>query len=177
MKPPRFGTWTSRLARKSNGKSLGPANRRGTARFADAENPADAMEDEPGEFTPVSLSSACLGPAPEPKIAIIGPRDYGLPEGESRAQSASQRSRRQEFQRQLPALLDYDPLRPFSLSDCCRGKAIRYGEYTGTILALLDDPYTPMIKVAFPEHPNLVMREVLLAVGKRQVRKDLVAAV
>jgi hypothetical protein len=60
-----------------------------------------------------------------------------------------------------------DPLRPFSLSVCSPGKAIRYGQYVRTVLGLIDDPYNPMIKVAFPEHEHPAMREVLLVVDKK----------
>jgi hypothetical protein len=63
--------------------------------------------------------------------------------------------------------LVYDPLRPFSLSVCSPGKAVRYGQYVGTVLGLIDDPYIPRIKVAFPEHEEPAMREVLLVVDKK----------
>jgi len=64
--------------------------------------------------------------------------------------------------------LVYDPLRPFSLSVCSPGIAIRYGHYVRMVLGLIDDPYNPRIKVAFPEHEHPAMREVLLVVGKKK---------
>jgi hypothetical protein len=45
---------------------------------------------------------------------------------------------------------------------------IRYGQYVGTVLGLIDDPYNPKIKVAFPEHEYPEMREVLLLVDKKK---------
>jgi hypothetical protein len=66
-----------------------------------------------------------------------------------------------------PAHLVYDPQRPFSLSVCAPGSAITYGQHVGTILRLIDDPYSPKIKVAFPDHEHPAMREVLLVVDKK----------
>ena len=43
-----------------------------------------------------------------------------------------------------------------------------YGQYVGTVLGLIDDPYNPKIKVAFPEHEHPAMREVSLIVDKKK---------
>jgi hypothetical protein len=70
-------------------------------------------------------------------------------------------------QRQTARLV-YDPGMPFSISVCSPGRAILYDRYVGTILGLLDDPYAPKIRVAFPDHEEPAMREVLLVVDRRK---------
>ena len=45
---------------------------------------------------------------------------------------------------------------------------IQYGQHQGQILKVMDDPFSPRIKVNFPAHELPVMREVLLAVGRRR---------
>jgi hypothetical protein len=173
VKSERLGALARHPVSKPNGKSFGSAGRNGTARFAQARDATDTPALGPSAAAPVVPSRVGSGPAPAPKIAIITAKDYGLPEVEDRAQTASQRPQRLNSHRPPPPLLVYDPLSPISVSDCSRGKAIRYGEYVGTILDLMDDPYNPVIKVAFPEHPDAVMREVLLAVAKRKIPKTL----
>jgi len=109
-----------------------------------------------------------LPPAPEPKIGIIKPEHYGLSGLTGPARPGNQRPEIPTNGKMPPGYLLYDPLRPFSLSVCSPGKTIRYGQHTGTILKILDDPYTPTIKVAFPDHEHPAMREVLLVVDKRK---------
>jgi hypothetical protein len=87
---------------------------------------------------------------------------------ESQPQTVSQQPQRSEQAHERSPCLVYDPLKPFSLSACSPGIAIRYGQYVGTVLGLIDDPYSPRIKVAFPEHEHPAMREVLLAVDKKK---------
>jgi hypothetical protein len=166
----RLGALARHPFSKPNGKCHGVAGGKETVRIGNAGDGADPPAPGHAAAEPVVPVRLELRPAPAPKIAIITAKDYGLSEAESRAQPASQRPQRFNAHRQPPPLLVYDPLNPISLSDCARGKTISYGEYVGTILGLIDDPYNPMIKVAFPEHPDAVMREVLLAVAKRKVQ-------
>ena len=66
--------------------------------------------------------------------------------------------------------LDYIPDQPFSIAACSLGKVIHYGPYNGTIVKLIDDPFTPKIQVNFPEHPHPAMREVQLIVARRKIK-------
>jgi hypothetical protein len=136
-------------------------------RFAEAKGTTDAQGLGPVERTPIAQSNCVFPPAPKAKIQVISPTDYGFPEVETQPQPVSQRAQRSEDAHNKPPCLVYDPLRPFSLSVCSPGKLIRYGQYVGTVLGLIDDPYTPRIKVAFPEHEHPAMREVLLVVDKK----------
>jgi hypothetical protein len=167
MKPPRFGTRAKFPARKNKAKALAPAEMKEEARFSEAKRAIDTLGLGPVERTPFAHGNFALPPAPKPKIEIIGPKAYGLPEVESRPQTVSQQPQRSEDAHKKAPCLVYDPLRPFSLSVCSPGKAVRYGEYVGTVLGLIDDPYNPRIKVAFPEHEEPTMREVLLVVDKK----------
>ena len=126
------------------------------------------MQVRPVERTPIAQGNFVFPPAPKPTIAIISPKDYGLPEVESQPQPVTQRPQRSKDAHKKPPCLVYDPLKPFSLSVCSRGKAIIYGQYVGTVLGLIDDPYNPKIKVSFPEHDYPEMREVLLIVDKKK---------
>jgi hypothetical protein len=136
--------------------------------FSGAEGASDTLGLGPVEGTPLLHGDSGPTPVPEPKIRIIRPKYYGLPEVTSQPQTVSQRPQRSEHaHNELPCLV-YDPLRPFSLSVCSPGIAIRYGQYVGTVLGLIDDPYIPRIKVAFPEHEHPAMREVLLVVDKKK---------
>ncbi len=166
LKAPRFGARAEVPARKNNAKALNPAEMNQEARSSDKKAIA-IPERGPVERTPFAHGKAALPPAPEPKIEIIGPKHYGFPEGENRPQTVSRPPQRSEHAHKVPPCLVYDPLRPFSLSVCSPGKAVRYGEYVGTVLGLIDDPYIPRIKVAFPEHEEPAMREVLLVVDKK----------
>jgi hypothetical protein len=168
LKPPRFGTWAKLPARKNKAKALAAAEMREETRFSGADGASNTLGLGAVEGTPFAHGDFDLSSAPEPKIEIISPEDYGLPELESEPQAVSQRPQRSEDARKKPSCLVYDPLRPFSLSVCSPGIAIRYGQYVGTVLGLIDDPYTPRIKVAFPEHEHPAMREVFLVVDKKK---------
>jgi hypothetical protein len=167
-KPPRCGTWTKLPARKNQAKALAPGEMKEEARLSEAKGATDKPGLGSVERTALAHGSFVLSPAPKPKIEIISAKDYGLPEVESQPQAVSQRTHRSENAHKEPAFLVYDPLRPFSLSVCSPGKAIRYGQYVGTVLGLMDDPYNPRIKVAFPEHEHPAMREVWLVVDKKK---------
>jgi hypothetical protein len=167
LKPPRFGTRAEFPPRKNNAKPLAPADTKEEPRSSEAKRAIDTAGLGPVERSPSAHGSFALPPAPEPKIEIIGPKSYGLPEIEGQPQTVSRQPKRSEDAYKKAPCLVYDPLRPFSLSVCSRGKAIRYGQYVGTVLGLIDDPYSPRIKVAFPEHEEPAMREVLLAVDKK----------
>ena len=166
-KLPQSETWTKLSARNIKAKAFAPAEAKEAARFSGAKGATDKPRLGPVEKTPLARGHFVLPPAPNPRIAIIGPKDYGLPEVESQPQTASQRLQRSEDAQHKPPCLVYDPLRPFSLSVCSPGKTVRYGQYVGTVLGLIDDPYVPKIKVAFPEHEEPAMREVLLVVDKK----------
>ncbi len=163
---PRFGARPEVPARKHNAKALDPAEMKPGARSANKGAIATPGLG-PVQKTPFAHGKAALPPAPEPKIEIIGPKDYGLPELERQPQTVSQPPHRSTGAPKQGPCLVYDPLRPFSLSVCSPGKSVRYGEYVGTVLGLIDDPYIPRIKVAFPEHEEPAMREVLLVVDKK----------
>jgi hypothetical protein len=167
LKPPRFGTRAEFPARKNNAKALAPAATKEEAPSSEAKETIDTLGLRPVERTPSAHGNFALPPATKPKIEIISPKDYGLPEVESRPQPVSQHPQRSEDADKKAPCLVYDPLRPFSLSVCSPGKAVRYGQYVGTVLGLIDDPYSPRIRVAFPEHEEPSMREVLLAVDKK----------
>jgi len=167
LKTPRFGTRAEAPARQNNAKAPNPAEIKEEARFSEVKGAVDTPRLGPVERTPFAHGKAALPPAPEPKIEIIGPKDYGLPEGENQPQTVNRPPQRSAGAHKQAPCLVYDPLRPFSLSVCSPGKAVRYGEYVGTVLGLIDDPYIPRIKVAFPEHEEPAMREVLLVVDKK----------
>jgi hypothetical protein len=167
LKPPRFGNRVEFPARKHNAKALAPAEMKEEARSSEAKGAIDTSGLGPVERTPSAPGNFALPPAPKPKIEIISPKDYGLPEVKSRPHTVSQQPPRSEDAHKNAPCLVYDPLRPFSLSVCSPGKAVRYGQYVGTVLGLIDDPYSPRIKVAFPEHEEPAMREVLLVVDKK----------
>lgn len=107
-----------------------------------------------------------LPPARPLEVRFITAKEYGLPETEAQVKPAPAKA---PANRHKPAgLLCYDPDRPFSLSECAVGKPVRYGEYDGTIVGILDEPFSPKIKVRFPEHRHPLMQEVLLIVEKRR---------
>jgi len=66
-------------------------------------------------------------------------------------------------------ILIYDPDKPFRISACVIGRSVGYEGYEGRIVGILDDPFSPKIKVRFADHRHPLMREVLLTVGKRRV--------
>jgi hypothetical protein len=168
LKPPRLETWVKPPAGSSKTKALAPAEMKDEARFSKAVGAPETPGREPIARTPLAQSDFVFPPAPKPKIAIISAKDYGLPELESQPQTVSQRPRHSESAHKRPPCLVYDPLKPFSLSVCSPGKTIKYDQYVGTVLGLIDDPYSPRIKVAFPEHDDPAMREVLLVVAKKK---------
>jgi hypothetical protein len=163
-----LGSWGKLPARKSKDKALVPAELKEEARFSEAKGTTEALGIGPVKSTPSAQGDFVFHPAPKPKIETIGPKEYGLPEVESQPQPISQPRHRSGDARQEPPCLVYDPLKPFSLSACSLGKAIIYGQYVGMVLELIDDPYIPKIRVAFPEHAELAMREVLLVVDKKK---------
>ena len=166
--PPQIGTWANLLAGNIKAKALAPGEMKAEARFSEAEVTTDTQGRGPVKRTPIAQGSFVFPPARKPKIQVISPKDYGLPEVDSQPQSVSQRPQRSEDALKNSPCLVYDPLKPFSLSACSPGKVIRYGQYVGTVLGLIDDPYNPKIKVAFPEHEYPEMREVLLIVDKKK---------
>jgi hypothetical protein len=167
LKLPRFGPRPEFPARKNDAQALFPAETNEEAPSAEAKGTIDTPGLGPVKRIPSAHGNLALPPAPNPKIEIITPRDYGLPEVESGPHTVGQQPPRSKDAHKKAPCLVYDPLRPFSLSVCSPGKAVRYGQYVGTVLGLIDDPYRPRIKVAFPEHDEPAMREVLLAVDKK----------
>ena len=149
--PPQIGSWAKLPARKNKARAFAAAEMKAEARFSEAEVTTDTHGLGPVERTPIAQDNFVFPPAPKPKIEVISPKDYGLPEVESQPPIVSQRPQRSEDAHKKPPCLVYDPLKPFSLSVCSPGKAIIYGQYVGTVLGLIDDPYNPKIKVAFPE--------------------------
>jgi hypothetical protein len=111
-------------------------------------------------------SAYVLPPAPSFEVRFITAKDYGLPDSTPKASGHLTKVATESDRHSGP--LCYDPDRPFSLSDCMIGKSIRYGEYDGTIVGILDEPFSPKIKVKFPEHRHPLMQEVLLIVEKRR---------
>jgi hypothetical protein len=93
---------------------------------------------------------------------------YVLPAPAILREARGQESRVSPDNQGQAARLAYDPRTPFSISVCSPGRAILYDRYVGTILGVIDDPYAPKIKVAFPDHEDPVMREVLLVVDRRK---------
>ena len=94
--------------------------------------------------------------------------DYGLLETEHRPEPRVDSAKARERKQGQSGCLSYDPERPFPVSECAVGQRIEYGQHGGTILKVIDDPFGPKIHVKFPEHEHPLMREVLLAVGKRR---------
>ena len=72
--------------------------------------------------------------------------------------------------------LGYDPDRPLCVSECRVGGAIVYGPQEGRILQVIDDPFSPKIRVHFPAHELPVMREALLTVARRKIKDSSPAA-
>jgi len=151
-------------ARKS--RSLAPAEPQERSRFPIA-NGATSAATATFPQRAAQREKSFLPPAPEPKIGIIRPEDYGFSDLVGSLNHREPPPAVSKNGKVAPGYLVYDPLRPFSISVCSPGKTIRYGQHTGTILELLEDPYTPTIKVAFPDHQHPAMREVLLVVDRR----------
>lgn len=120
------------------------------------------------EQVPSESSRFVLPPAPKPEIKVVTGVDYGLLEIEDRQESRVNSPKARQRKQGQSGELSYDPESPFSVSQCAVGQRIRYGQQCGTILKVIDDPFGPKIHVKFPEHEHPLMREVLLAVGKRR---------
>jgi hypothetical protein len=107
-----------------------------------------------------------LPPPKDPEVRIINSKTYGIPDWKPAPRPPT---RSAPSAPRIPAgYLSYDPDAPLSLSDCAIGRPILYGEYKGTILSILDEPFSPKIRVSFPDHQHPLMREVLLVVQKRK---------
>jgi hypothetical protein len=105
-------------------------------------------------------------PLPEPEIKIVTGKDYGLPDAEE--MNGVEQPTGRKNKEKLAGRLDYDPDRPFSVSACAVGQSITYGPNDGTIIRIINDPFSPKILVHFPHHQHPLMREVLLSVEKRK---------
>jgi hypothetical protein len=101
---------------------------------------------------------------------LITRKSYGLPEAEEASESKGPPARARAAVQERSPWLDYIPDQPFSISECSVGKVIHYGPHDGTIVKLIEDPFTPRIQVNFPEHPHPAMREVQLVVGRRRIK-------
>jgi hypothetical protein len=117
------------------------------------------------EWIPPKARPFVLPPAPEPGIRVVTGKDYALRETEDRPQIRVGLQPRQTT-RKKSGRLNYDPERPFSVTECAVGRSIRYGQYDGTIVKIIDDPFSPKIQVKFPEHEHPLMRDVLLIVER-----------
>lgn len=102
-----------------------------------------------------------LPPAPEPRVQVLTARDYGMEAGTV----ASRNAQVQPVKKHRGAL-DYNPERPFSIKECSVGKTVYYEKYDGTITKLIHDPFNPAIQVAFPNHVEPLMRDILLRVAR-----------
>ena len=104
-----------------------------------------------------------------PPIKVISRRDYGLPEVENPSSLRAGQTTQPQRQGRTTGFLNYNPDKPFSIAACVVGKTVRYDDCDGMIVGIVDDPFSPQIKVRFAAHHNPLMREVLLIVGKRRV--------
>jgi len=145
-----------RVREVSRNRSIRPNG--GSARLAEVALP---------QISPTARRPFLPPRVAEPEVLIIRSPDRELAGLEPQPQPIKSRATGSPDNAKKPNRLVYDPLRPFSLAACSPGNGIVYGQYVGTILGLIDDPYCPRIKVAFPEHEHPEMREVLLVVGKR----------
>ena len=114
------------------------------------------------------VTPPCAAPV-IPEIKIISRRDYGLPEVEDPSDLRVAQKEPAQKRVKTPEFLTYDPDRPFSIAACAVGKTVRYDGYDGTIVGIVEDPFSPKIKVRFEAHRHPLMREVLLIVGRRKV--------
>lgn len=105
-----------------------------------------------------------LPPAPEPRVQIITATDYGMPARNNGSVAAAANDKKHKERKR--GALDYNPENPFSIAQCSVGKTIKYEKYDGTIVKLIPDPFNPAIKVAFPNHEEPLMREILLRVAR-----------
>ncbi len=103
-----------------------------------------------------------------PQIKVISRRDYGLPEVENPGSLRIGQTKPSQKRAKTTEFLSYNPDKPFSIAACAVGKTVRYDEYDGTIVGIVEDPFSPRIKVRFAAHRHPLMREVLLIVGRRR---------
>jgi hypothetical protein len=158
-------------ARAATRRSARPVKAAVSARMDPISQPevsTDTAEPDNVDTNPSPRDGLGLAWAANSEVIIIRSQDPGLPDPGYQPRTAKQPPEHPEAAQTHSGRLVYDPLRPFSLSVCKAGYGIIYGQYVGTILGIIDDPYTPKIKVAFPEHEHPAMREVLLIVGKRK---------
>jgi hypothetical protein len=138
-------------------------SRDGRARRISAAKPPKEISSVPTAPAPAH-NPFTLPPAPEPRVQIITAQDYGFsPRNDSTPAPSNTRAHHSARKR---GALDYDPEKPFSISQCTVGKTVHYEKHDGTILKLIPDPFNPAIKVAFPQHEEPLMREILLRVGR-----------
>ncbi len=108
-------------------------------------------------------------PLAAPQIKIISRKDYGLPEVETPSSLPLVPPKPPEKRVKSGEFLSYNPDKPFSIAACAVGKTVRYDDYDGTIVDIIDDPFSPRIRVRFAAHRHPLMREVLLIVGRRRL--------
>jgi hypothetical protein len=129
----------------------------------------------PGQYPRSRMNGALNGsrplalmpqkPAPA-EIRVLRAADYGLAETKPVRLPANGRPTSNGCKAVSGGSLVYDPENPFSVAHCRVGKQIEYEGYQGTILKVLDDPFSPRIQVRFPHHPHPLMQEVMLSVGR-----------
>ena len=107
-----------------------------------------------------------LPPAPEPRVQIITANDYGYSERKNEPANGTVKAKAVSHMERKRGALNYNPEKPFSISECSVGKTIKYEHYDGTIVKLIKDPFNPAIQVALPNHEEPLMREIMLRVGK-----------
>jgi hypothetical protein len=137
-----------------------------------ATRPSSATpRNESREKVAIPSPSRLTPPLPALQIELITRKSYRLPEVEENREAIEQPAKIHPTASECSPWLDYLPDEPFSISECRAGKEIHYGSNCGTIVKLIDDPFTPRIQVNFPEHPHPAMREVQLIVGRRKFKK------
>lgn len=158
----RRGTRSQKLAQPQS-KPSKPFSGEPTRRISTPKAAAESLHDVAIPRKPFSLP-----PAPEPRVQIITASDYGISDhknGNGTATNAAKVKNGSHIEKRRGAL-NYNPERPFSISECSVGKTIKYEHHDGTIIKLINDPFNPAIKVALPDHEDPLMREILLRVGK-----------
>jgi hypothetical protein len=159
------------LRNEKGNESPRPVRPRIRATFQPKKRSSGTLIKRGTEQVPLESSRFVLPPAPEPKIKIITGKDYGLLEIASRPEDRVNSPKAGQRKKGRSGCLSYEPERPFSVSECAVGQSIAYGQHCGTILKVIDDPFGPKIQVKFPEHEHPLMKEVLLAVGKRRTHE------
>lgn len=172
----RLGNGFVRKARRHapelGGRLLSVRKDRPTKRVEPETRPsAVTPRNEFQEQVAIPSPSPVIPPLPAPQIELITRKSYRLPEVEESREAIEQPAKIHPTSSERSPWLDYLPDEPFSISECSVGKEIYYGANRGTIVGLIDDPFTPRIQVNFPEHPHPAMREVQLIVGRSKARK------